>query len=143
MTEAKRKKELTEQQKEFLQHLSNPENKGNLRVCMDLAGFSKNTPTIYLIRQLKDEIIEVAKELMAAASVQATMSVIGVMTDPKALEARTVLTAAKEVLDRAGIVKQEDAAIRVPQGGVVLLPAKKVNDYVAFKDSENSDEVEE
>lgn len=139
---SEKKKELTEQQKLFLQHLSNPENKGNLRLCMELAGFSKHTPIIYVIRQLKDEIIEVAKELMAAASIQATMSVIGVMTDPKALESRTVLSAAKEVLDRAGVVKQEDSAINVPKGGVVLLPAKKVDDYILVSNKEYEGEDE-
>lgn len=95
----------TEQQELFLEYL--PQTKGNIREAMTLAGYKETTGLKDVVRPLKDEIIAIAKELLAFSSVKAATSLDGVLDNPNALGAKNTIAAAKEILDRVGVIKEE------------------------------------
>lgn len=121
---SEKKKELTTMEATFLEALRG-EAKGDLRAAMKLAGYSDNTSVSVLMRQLKNEIIEVAQEMLAAGSIKAVLGLDDVMDKPNALGAKNKIAAAKEILDRAGIVKPSgEVNLSIPEGGLIILPAK-------------------
>lgn len=122
----KSKKELTEKETAFLHYLFSDDVKGNFRKAMRMAGYSDNLPIIVILRQLKDEIVEKAHLYLASSSAQATFAMIEGMTDPNAMGTKNKLEAAKQILDRAGVVKPTDGIdLKIPEGGLIILPAKK------------------
>jgi hypothetical protein len=54
---------------------------------------------------------------------KAAMAVIGGIDDPTQLGIKEKLSAAKDLLDRAGLIKTEKIEVN-SSGGVMLLPAK-------------------
>jgi hypothetical protein len=118
-------RDYTDKQLAFLDALFHPEVKGDPRVAMVVAGYAPNTPVGQLMDSLTDEIIERAKKYIAAHSPKAAMAMVGVINDPTALGTEKVITAAKEILDRAGVVKKEKLEIESKGGGILLLPAKR------------------
>jgi len=46
--------------------------------------------------------------------------------DPAAMGARNAVAAAREILDRSGLVKKEQVEIKGPEGGIFILPPKQV-----------------
>lgn len=121
---SEKKKELTTMEATFLEALRG-EAKGDLRAAMKLAGYSDNTSVSVLMRQLKNEIIEVAQEMLAAGSIKAVLGLDDVMDKPNSLGAKNKIAAAKEILDRAGIVKPSgEVNLSIPEGGLIILPAK-------------------
>lgn len=123
---SKDKKELTTMEAAFLEHLAG-EAKGNIKLAMKLAGYSDNISTTQIIRQLKQEMIEVAQEMLAANAMKAVSGLDDVLDSPNSLGAKNKIAAAKEILDRAGIVKpQGELNLSVPDGGLIILPAKGV-----------------
>ena len=125
--DGKKKKELTTMEQAFLEYLFHEDVKGNIRKAMKLAGYSENLASSIILRQLKDEIIERAHLELAAHSAQALLALFGVLDDPNSMGAKTKIEAAKQVLDRVGIVKPEgqDVNLKIPDGGLIILPAKK------------------
>jgi hypothetical protein len=55
------------------------------------------------------------------------MAMVSGVLDPTELGIRDKLSAAKELLDRSGIVKTEKMQVE-SSGGIMLLPAKETND---------------
>ena len=108
---------MTEQQETFLNALFGEAN-GNFRQAMNIAGYAS---TEYPAR-LKSEIIERAENMLAANAPKAVLSMSGVLDDPSALGNRERLAAAKEILDRAGIVKTEKIEHKGNASAVVILP---------------------
>ena len=114
----------TDMQKAFLEAMRDPDNAGNIRHCMNLAGYAKNSPTGQVVGPLQDELVAIAKELMASHSIKATFSLISVLDSPALPGAANVINAAKQVLDRANVVqKQEEVKLDVGKG-IIILPAK-------------------
>ena len=97
---------MTEQQEKFLNALFG-EAQGNFREAMSIAGYAPTEYPARLIRQMKNEIIERAEYMLAANAPKAVLSMSGILDDPSALGNRDKLAAAKEILDRAGLVKTE------------------------------------
>ncbi len=123
----KKEREYTEMQKAFLSALADRSNKGNIRACMRIAGFSDNTPISMIISSLHEEMTDIAKKLIAAAAPQATFSLLDVLDgESKSISGnREVLDAAKSILDRAGVVKKDTDSLEVKVGsGIIILPAK-------------------
>jgi hypothetical protein len=50
---------------------------------------------------------------------------IDVLHDPSAMGARNAVAAAREILDRSGLVKKEQVEVRGPEGGIFILPPKQ------------------
>ena len=94
---------LTAKQNKFLSALFD-EAEGDVVKAKLLAGYSENTSTTEIIRGM-----------------------VSGVTDPTELGIRDKLNAAKELLDRSGIVKTEKMQVE-SSGGIMLLPAKDTNE---------------
>jgi hypothetical protein len=114
----------TPKQEAFLEALCG-EAKGNIRAAMTIAGYSQTTKTYEVVNPLKDEIVERASLMLAMNAPKATVSIIDVLDDPGSLGARNAVSAAREILDRAGLVKKEKVEVSGPAGGMFILPPKK------------------
>lgn len=136
---SEKRKEYTTQEKAFLEHLFG-EAQGNFRKAMQLAGYGDNTSVSQIRRQLRDEIVEGAKEYLSGAAVRAIFSTEDVLENPNQLGASNRIKAANSILDRAGLVKPEtgDVKLSVGSGGVIILPAKG-NVGVRVEDSDGVD----
>jgi hypothetical protein len=123
-------KELTDKQAAFLEALLG-EARGNIRAAMNIAGYSKTTATTEVVGPLREEITERAGMMLAINAPKAAFGIIDVLDDPSALGARNAISAAREVLDRTGLVKKEQVEVSGNAGGIFILPPKTANDDVA------------
>lgn len=137
----KKAKEYSDLEKAFLEHLFG-EAKGDIRTAMKLAGYNDNTSTTQIVRQLNEEITELAKNYLAGNAPKAVLALLGVIDSPSALGAANKIKAAEAVLNRAGVTKPEggDVKLNVGSGGVIILPAKKMNKVDVEDDGDNSDD---
>jgi hypothetical protein len=90
-----------------------------------LAGYSDGTPTTSIIKGLKEEILEATQMYMARNAPKAALAMTGALYDPTELGIRDKMSAAKELLDRVGLVKTEKMEVKA-SGGVMLMPPKAV-----------------
>ncbi len=118
-------RELTNNQRLFLEYLFG-EAEGDAVKAKRLAGYSENYPTSAVVESLKEEIIEHTKLYLSRNGAKAAMKIVGVLDNPLALGTKEVLTAAKDVLDRIGVVKTEK--IDVGGNGIFILPKKDVEE---------------
>jgi len=116
-------RQLTEKQQAFLSVLFD-EAQGNITRAKELAGYSPNVKNSELINSLKDEILEATQTYMASAAPQAAVAMVSGIIDPTQLGMRDKLSAAKELLDRTGLVKTEKMQVEA-SGGVMVLPPKQ------------------
>lgn len=114
-------RELTDQQKRFLEAL--PGSGGNIRAAMDEAGYGKTIPQSYIIKSLHEEIIQTAKEMLAANAPYAVAGLVDAMGNSTAPGIQHKLKAITEVLDRAGVIKEERMTIN-SESGLFILPPK-------------------
>jgi hypothetical protein len=61
---------------------------------------------------------------MASNAPRAAMAMVGGLVDPTELGIRDKMAAAKELLDRTGLIKTEKVQVEA-SGGVMLMPTKK------------------
>jgi hypothetical protein len=116
-------RQLTENQVKFLEVLFD-EAGGDVVKAKKLAGYSDNTPTRLIIDSLKDEIFDGTKTYMARIGPRAAVAFGQALVDPTELGVKEKMAAAKEVLDRAGIVKTERVEVQA-SGGLFILPPKE------------------
>jgi hypothetical protein len=128
MSDAPRR--FTEQQERFLDALMG-EAQGDIRGAMRIAGYSENTRTAEVVSGLKEEIVERATFMLAMNAPKAAFGMVGVLNDPTTLGARNQINAAKEVLDRVGIIKKEQVEVKATGGGMFILPPKNSDDELA------------
>ena len=119
----KPEKPLTEKQEAFLDHLFS-DARGNVRVAMDLAGYSKTTAMGEVVGSLKEKIIERSQMMLALNAPKAVFGITDILDDPSAMGAKNSIAAAKEVLDRTGLVKKEQVEVKTNGGGMFILPPK-------------------
>lgn len=117
-------KQLTEQQQKFIDVLFD-EAGGNLRKAMRLAGYSESYMPSQLAKVLKEEIIEATQLYLALHAPKAAAAMVGAIDDPTELGLKEKMSAAKDLMDRAGLVKTEKVQVESSTGGVMLLPAKE------------------
>ena len=113
---------LTERQQKFLAVLMD-EAGGDISTAKIMAGYSANTANLEVTNSLKEEIIDVTHSYLARNVPKAAMAMVGALYDPTELGIRDKMAAAKELLDRTGLVKTEKVQIEA-KGGVMLMPAK-------------------
>jgi|TARA_R110000796_G_scaffold44666_1_gene108671 hypothetical protein len=119
-------RELTERQQKFL-HVLFDEASGDVIQAKKLAGYSDATSTNDVVKSLKDEIMEATQMYMSRNAPKAAMAMVGGLYDPTELGIRDKMSAAKELLDRTGLVKTEKMQVETT-GGVMLMPAKQSNE---------------
>ena len=115
-------RQLTEKQQKFLDVLFD-EASGDMVLAKKMAGYSDATTTTEIIKGLKEEILEATQMYMARNAPKAAMAMTGALYDPTELGIRDKMSAAKELLDRVGLVKTEKMQVEA-SGGVMLMPAK-------------------
>jgi len=117
--------ELTEKQKVFLSALFGEAN-GEPRAAAEIAGYA---PTSYpkVVHGLKDQIIERAETVLAAHSPKAALSIANAIDDDGSIPGASIrMEAAKQILDRVGLVKKEKIDINAKVAhGIFILPAKE------------------
>jgi len=117
-------RQLTEKQQKFLSVLFDEAN-GDVVTAKKLAGYSNASTTAEIIKGLKEEI-EATQMYMARNAPRAAVAMTGALVDPTELGIRDKMVAAKDLLDRVGLVKTEKMEVQA-SGGVVLMPPKEGN----------------
>ena len=117
-------RQLTGKQQVFLDVLFD-EAGGNMATAKKLAGYSDTSSTTEIVKGLKEEILEATQMYMARNAPKAAMAMTGALYDPTELGIRDKMVAAKELLDRVGLVKTEKMQVEA-SGGVMLMPPKAV-----------------
>lgn len=117
-------RELTEKQAKFLEVLFE-EAGGDVLRAKELAGYSSNSPTTDIIKGIKEELMERTQLYMARNAPRAAMSLVSGMVDPTELGLRDKLSAAKDLLDRVGLVKTEKVQVEATNGLMILPPKEK------------------
>jgi len=118
------KKELTEIQEKFLDALFG-EAKGNPKIAGEIAGYSEQSyPKV--VRNLKSEITARAENYLAVHSAKAATKMVDMLDeDGTTPHANIRMEAAKQILDRIGIVKKDQLDINMKaMHGIFILPAK-------------------
>ena len=124
LQEKSRNKPLTEKQQKFLDCLI--ETNGNPKEAAEMAGYSGNHYQV--ISALKDEIIDLATNVLANSAPEAAFKLVDIMNTNRPIpQIANKLQAAQTILDRVGVVKKEriDINHNASMGGVFILPAKE------------------
>ena len=119
-----RKRELTEKQQSFLNHLV--ETQGDAKEAAKLAGYSSHYH--HVVKTLKSEIIELTQEVLANSAPKAAFKLVEIMDSKRPIiQANNKLAAAQTLLDRVGVSKVDrvDVNHNVHSGGIFLMPDKK------------------
>ena len=117
-------KNLTDTQEKFLDALFG-EAQGNPRRAGELAGYSEHSyPKV--LRNLKDEIVKRAENYLAIHSAKAATKMVNMLDeDGTTPHASIRMEAAKQILDRIGIVKKDQLDVNMNlKHGMFILPAK-------------------
>ena len=122
-----KKREYTEKQQSFLNNLVKAG--GDSRIAAEMAGYA---PGVYpqVVRALKEEIIELASEILAQSAPKAAMKLVEVMeADAPIPQSNVKVQAAQPILDRIGLGKADrvdvNHNIAANTGALFILPAKK------------------
>jgi hypothetical protein len=119
-------RQLTEKQQKFLSVLFD-EAGGDIVLAKKLAGYSADTSTTAIVKGMKEEILECTQMFMARNAPKAAMAIVGGMMDPTELGIKEKMSAAKELLDRTGLIKTEKVQVEAT-GGVMLMPPKNTQE---------------
>ena len=117
---------LTEKQQKLLAVLFD-EAGGDVVIAKRIAGYSDATSSTEIINSLKEEILDATSTYMARNAPKAAMAMVGALYDPTELGIRDKMQAAKELLDRTGLVKTEKMQVE-SKGGVMLMPPKQMEE---------------
>lgn len=118
-------RELNEKQKLFLEHLFGEAN-GSALKAKQLAGYSSDTPTSLVVKNLEDEILERTKKFLVENGPKAALSMISALDDPTQLGMKFKLAAAKDLLDRIGVSKTEK--VEIATSNLFILPPLDENE---------------
>ena len=115
-------RQLTEKQQTLLNVLFE-EAGGDIVQAKKLAGYADTSSTSDIVKGLKEEILEATQMYMARNAPKAAIAMTGALYNPTELGIRDKMSAAKELLDRTGLVKTEKMQVEAT-GGVMLMPPK-------------------
>ena len=115
---------LTEKQQKLLAVLFD-EAGGDINVAKRIAGYSDATSSTEIINSLKEEILDATSAYMARNAPKAAMAMVGALYVPAELGIRDKMSAAKDLLDRAGLGKVDKIDVGSSSGGVFILPSKE------------------
>lgn len=122
---------LTNREQTFLEVLFAEAN-GDIQEAMKLAEFPNTTSKQQLVSKLQEQILDAARLNLAGTSPLAVMGLLNVLTDPTHPGAKNKLSAAKEILDRVGVVKEEKKTVDINQRVMFVLPAKEAKPQVTI-----------
>lgn len=113
---------LSEKEMYFLSILFD-ECSGSVAEAMKQSGLHKETTPYKLRYKLKDKIAEASKAYLSASSARASVAVVRVLDEPELPGTKNILEAAKQILDRGGVFKEEKS-VQVQEHNIFILPAK-------------------
>jgi len=119
------KRSLTDIQEKFLDALFGTA-RGDPKKAGELAGYSDHSyPKV--LRNLKQEIVSRAENYLAVHSAKASTKMVDMLDeDGTTPHANIRIEAAKQILDRIGIVKKDQIDINMKaMHGIFILPAKE------------------
>ena len=119
------KRNLTDIQEKFLDALFGTA-RGDPKKAGELAGYSEHSyPKV--LRNLKQEIVSRAENYLAVHSAKAATKMVDMLDeDGTTPHANIRIEAAKQILDRIGIVKKDQIDINMKaMHGIFILPAKE------------------
>ena len=118
------KKELTVKQQGFLDHLV--DTGGDPKEAAVLAGYAENGHW-QVAHALKNEIIELASNILAQSAPKAAMKLVDIMDSNAPIPQASVrIQAAQTILDRIGLGKKDTLDVNHKvEGGLFILPAKE------------------
>ena len=118
---------LTTKQQLFLDALVSEDAMGDLRTAMRIAGYSDQTKVAYLAKEIRKEIREATETLLAMYAPKAAYALTSILDNPDTFNARHIISASKEILDRTGLgVKaQMEVEVNTPSP-IFILPPKQV-----------------
>ena len=116
----------TAKQQLFLDALLSEEVMGDLRTAMRMAGYSDNTKIAHTAKELRKEIKEATETLLAMYAPKAAYALTSILDNPDTFNARHIISASKEILDRTGlgVKSQIDLEVNAPST-IFILPPKQ------------------
>ena len=117
-------KSLTDQQKSFISAMLGPA-QGDPVVAGEIAGYARGY-CFSAAKVLKDELIEAAKDVLALHGVKAAFALTDALDSDKIKsETKIKLAAAREILDRVGVHKNDGSNINMEAGSTLFLSPEK------------------
>ena len=118
---------LTTKQTAVLDALTSEEAMGDLRTAMRIAGYSDNTKVAHTARELRKEIREATETLLAMYAPKAAYALTSIIDNPDTFNARHIISASKEILDRTGLGVKSNIELDVSAPtAMFILPPKQV-----------------
>ena len=124
----KENKELTKQQESFLEALFGEAN-GSPKIAGEIAGYAPSSYT-KVVKAFKEELLERAEYSLAITSAKSVKGLVTALDDDGTTPgANTRMEAAKQSLDRVGLVKKEkiDITGKGAHGRFILPPKDGIN----------------
>jgi hypothetical protein len=90
------------------------------------AGYSESTPLVYILRSLKDEIIERTKEVIALYGPEAFGEQLKLLRKPNDKWWKAKLSISDSILNRIGVNNKDEDQAHVMPLGIIILPPKDV-----------------
>lgn len=113
---------LNEKQEAFLELLFDKE-VSSPEEAAKLAGYTCSVASIMNSKALTKAVLERSQSFTALHAPSAIMSILNVMSKPQMRGAANALNAAKEILDRGGLVKKDKLEVESTQKtAIVVLP---------------------
>ena len=117
---------LNTKQQLFLDALVSEEAMGDLRTAMQIAGYSDNTKIAYIAKELRKEIREATETLLAMYAHKAVYALTAILDNPDTFNARHIISASKEILDRTGLGAKAQMEVAVnSHNPIFILPPKR------------------
>jgi len=91
---------------------------------MRMAGYSDSTKIAHTAKDLRKEIKEATETLLALYAPKAAYALTSILDNPDTFNARHVISASKEILDRTGfgVKSQLDVEVNAPTAMFILPP---------------------
>ena len=116
---------LNTKQTAFIDALLSEEAMGDLRTAMQMAGYSEKTKVAYMAKELRKEIREATETLLAMYAPKAAFALTSLLDNPDTFNARHIISASKEILDRTGLGAKAQMEVEVnAHNPVFILPPK-------------------
>ena len=117
---------LTTKQQLFLDALVSEDAMGDLRTAMRIAGYSDKTKVAYLAKEIRKEIREATETLLAMYAPKAAYALTSILDNPDTFNARHIISASKEILDRTGLGVKSQMEVEVNgHNPIFILPPKQ------------------
>ena len=119
-------RELTDNQRTFLEVLFEEGIDGDFAKAKVAAGYSPNYATSSLVKSLEEEILKATRTYLTRTAPRAALAIGNIIDNPTTLGVKEKMAAAKDILDRVGVVKVE--RMEITGTNVFILPSKKTEE---------------